>query len=146
MPLMHHTFEQDGVRFQYPANWTLEREANDAGWTVTVQSPDTSFVLVTFDADQPTPEDMNLTALEAMQAEYTGLESEEALESIAGQPATGHDMTFFSFDLSNTCRTRSFYASGGTVLLFWQASDLELATAEPAFRALCASVRVVDED
>jgi hypothetical protein len=40
------TFEESGVRFQYPDNWKLEREDNEEGWTVLVQSPDTAFLMV----------------------------------------------------------------------------------------------------
>ena len=28
-------FEDAGIRFKYPENWQLEREENEAGWTVT---------------------------------------------------------------------------------------------------------------
>lgn len=138
-------FEQDGIRFQYPESWQLTREETPNGWSVSLQSPATAFLMVTFDSDMPEAELMAETALEAMQAEYANLESDAVCESIAGQPACGHDMRFFSFDLTNTCFTRSFYAAGGTVLLFWQTNDLELETAEPVFKAVCASLHV-DED
>src|SRR3954470_17560307 len=118
---MATTFEQDGIRFQYPESWALTREENANGWTISLQSPETAFLMLTFDADMPEAELMAETALETMQGEYDSLESDPVCASIAGQPACGHDMRFFSFDLTNTCRTRSFYAAGGTVLLFWQA-------------------------
>jgi hypothetical protein len=138
-------FEHDGIRFQYPENWVLTREETDNGWTVSLQSPATAFLMLTFDSDMPEAELMAETALEAMQAEYDNLECDPLCESIAGQPACGHDIRFFSFDLTNTCYTRSFYAAGGTVLLFFQTNDLELETAEPVFKALCASLQIEDE-
>jgi hypothetical protein len=57
----------------------------------------------------------------------------------------GHDIRFFSLDLTNTCWTRSFYSARGTVLVLCQTNDLELETNEPVLRAICASLEVDDE-
>lgn len=138
-------FAEDGLSFQYPESWTLQREEAEAGWTVSLQSPDTAFVMVSFDGNMPETELMAETALEALRAEYPGLESDECFETVAGQPACGHDIRFFSFDLTNTCWTRSFYCGRGTVLVLWQANDLELERVGPVLQAICASLRV-DED
>src|SRR5262249_36547023 len=124
-------FEQDGVAFSYPENWKLEREESDNGWTATVHSPDTAFFMVSYDQDSPDPTHVADTALEALRGEYPDLEADEQVESIAGQPAVGHDIRFFSFDLTNTCWARSFYGPGGTLLVLWQANDLELEKNEP---------------
>jgi hypothetical protein len=101
--------------------------------------------MVTFDRDMPETELMAATALDAMKEEYEGLEFEPITESIAGQPAIGHDMRFFSLDLTNTCGTRSFYSDTGTVLLFWQSTDLDLEDVEPIFKAVRTSMKVEDE-
>jgi hypothetical protein len=139
------TFAEDGLSFQYPESWALQREETEAGWTVSVQSPETAFVMVSFDGNMPETELMAETALEALQAEYPELEADECFETVAGQPACGHDIRFFSFDLTNTCWTRSFYCGGGTVLVLWQANDLELERVGPVLQAICASLHV-DED
>lgn len=137
-------FEEDGLRFQYPDGWTLTREEADSGWTVSVQSPETAFFLVAFDKSMPEAGQVAETVLEALRADYPELEAEHAVESVAQQPALGHNITFFSLDLTNTCCTRSFYSDAGTVLLMWQANDLELDAVEPIFKAMCASVRLDD--
>lgn len=139
MPAM---FEESGLRFRYPENWEMTREENPNGWTVALQSPETAFMLVTFDGDMPEADLMAETALEAMGNEYEGLESEPRAESLAGVPAVGHDMRFFSFDLTNTCWTRSFYCGDGTVLVLWQANDLELERLEPVIQAIIRSFEV----
>jgi hypothetical protein len=135
-------FEQDGVGFRYPESWKLERDETETGWTVTVQSPQTAFFMLTFDDDMPAQELMAETALEALRSEYPELEADEAVESVAGQPAVGHDIRFFSLDLTNTCWTRSFYGGSGTLLALWQANDLELEEVEPIFQAIRASLHV----
>lgn len=138
-------FHEDGIGFHYPDNWTLQREQTDDGWTVSVQSPQTAFFLVTYDPDMPEQGHMAETALEALRAEYPDLEADERVETLAGQPAVGHDLRFFSLDLTNTCCTRSFYGAGGTILVLWQANDLELDEVEPIFQAMCASLHLDEE-
>ena len=138
-------FDDGGIRFQYPDNWRLVREANEAGWTVSLQSPGTAFVMLCLRQDLPTPAEMAETALAAFKEEYEELEAEECLDSLAGQPAFGHNIQFFSLDLTNTCWTRSFYGPGGTILVLCQTSDLELETNGPVLRAICASLEVDEE-
>ena len=141
---MSALFEQDGIRFLYPENWRLEREETDTGWTVSLQSPQTAFLLLSLDEDMPSTEQVVETALAALREEYPDLEADACVDSVAGQPAIGHDIRFFSLDLTNTCWTRSFYSPQGTVLLMWQANDLELEAHEAVLRAITASLEVED--
>jgi hypothetical protein len=141
---MPRVFQADGIRFQYPDNWRLTREDAESGWTVSVESPETAFFILTFDDQMPELGLVNQTVLDTLRADYPDLEADDALESLAGQPAIGHDIRFFSLDLTNTCHTRSFYSDYGTILVMWQANDLELEYVEPVFRAMCASLRVED--
>jgi len=67
------------------------------------------------------------------------------VDNLAGQPAIGHDIRFISLDLTNTCWTRTFYSSEGTVLVLCQANDLELEQHEPVLRAICESLEVDQE-
>jgi hypothetical protein len=138
-------FDDGGIRFKYPSNWQLEREENEAGWTVSLQSPDTAFLTLSLREDMPSVDQLAETALGALREEYPDLEADDCVDSLAGQPAVGHDIRFFSFDLTNTCWTRSFYSSRGTVLVLCQVNDLELDTNEPLLRAICASIQVDDE-
>ena len=142
---MAERFEHDGVCFQYPENWRLEREDSDTGWTVMLQSPDTAFFLLSLDEDGPGCEQMANTALDALREDYPDLEAEDCVDSLAGQPAIGHDIRFTSLDLTNTCWTRSVYSAGGTVLVMCQLNDLERELNEPVLRAICASLELADE-
>ena len=142
---MAEQFEHDGIRFSYPENWRLEREDTDSGWTVLLQSPGTAFFLLSLDEGGPDSDAMARTALDALREDYPDLEADECVESLAGQPAVGHDIQFTSLDLTNTCWTRGFYCADGTVLVLCQLNDLELQTTGPVLRAICASLRVEDE-
>jgi hypothetical protein len=123
----------------------MDRQDTDGGWTVSIQSPGTAFFLLSYDAETPDAELMADTALEALRSEYPGLESDEAVDSLAGQPAVGHDVRFFSLDLTNTCWLRSFYGGAGTLLAMWQINDLELDRVGPVLRAMCASIQLDEE-
>ncbi len=142
---MAEQFDEGGVRFTYPETWRLEREDNEAGWTVSLHSPDTAFMMVCLREDLPAPAELADAALEALRETYPDLEVEDRVEGFAGQPAIGHDIRFFALDLTNTCWTRSFYTSRGTLLVLCQANDLELEETEPVLRAICKSMQV-DQD
>lgn len=138
-------FNEAGIRFRYPENWTLDREKNEYGWTVSVQSPETAFLMVCLREDMPDTAEIAEAALETLREEYKDLEADDCVDSMAGQPAVGHNIRFFSLDLTNTCWTRSFYAAQGTVLVMCQITDLELDKNEPVLRAMCASMQVEEE-
>ena len=139
---MVKAFDKDGVSFSYPDNWTLELDEGDGGWTASLHSKETAFLLVTLDRSLPEPRDMVQTAMDALRSEYPTLEADAAVDLLAGEMAVGHDIQFFSLDLSNTCWTRSLYCGAGTLLVYWQANDLELLATESVLRAVCASLRV----
>jgi hypothetical protein len=138
-------FDRDGIGLSFPENWKLDLEDSENGWTISLQSPDTAFLLVSLYEDMPESAEVAQTTLDAMRAEYEDLESEEIFETVAGQPAVGHDIRFFSLDLTNTCWVRSFYGANGTVLVFWQTTDMELIKNGPVLDAICASL-TVEED
>ena len=142
---MPRVFREGSLSFRYPDNWQLEREDNDHGWTVSVYSPGTAFLTLTLDTDYPDSERVADTVLEAMRSEYPELEADERAEQVAGQWAVGHDLSFFSLDLTNTCWTRSFDCPDGTALLLCQVSDIDTSE-EPVLRAICASLRIAGDD
>src|SRR4051812_35030856 len=118
-------FERQGIEFQYPDNWTTEVEEFESGWSVAIQSPGTAFMTLTFDESYPGVGEFADYALEAIQAEYKDLDAEPTVEPMCGQPAIGYDVQFFSLDLTNSCQIRSFAVDTGTLLMFWQSTDLE---------------------
>ena len=138
-------FDEQGIHFRYPETWNLEREETESGWTVYLQSPSTAFLLLSYDEEMPNPEEILEATLEALRSDYPDLEVYDRVESVAGQMAVGHDIQFTSLDLTNSCWTRSFCTDNATVLLLWQANDLDLEEAEPVFQAIRASLEVEED-
>ena len=140
------TFDRDGICFQYPATWTAETEdADDGGWTVTVLSPDTAFLLVALRPDANDPADLADQTLEVLKAEYKELDAENALGSLAGRPAIGHDIDFLTVDTTVTAWTRCLDTPGGPLLVMCQVSEFDRPRNEPVLRAAVASLTVEEE-
>ena len=140
-------FEEFGVCFQYPDNWSVEHQrgaaeaAEGEGGQVVVSSPGTAFWHL---SQYPPGAELELLfdeALSALRAEYEGMEVElSSNENIKGFHIAGYDVSFFLLDLTNTCWLRGFVTPEATYLLLCQAEDKEFAEVSPVFRAMLASV------
>jgi hypothetical protein len=145
---MIQSFERDGVRFQYPGNWTVEATdggPDEGGWTVSVQSPETAFLLVSLRPDADDPAQLADQTLEALRADYQELDSENVVETLGGVVAIGHDIDFLTVDTPITCRTRCLETPAGPLLLLAQTSEYDRPRNDPVLRAICASLTVDEE-
>lgn len=143
---MIRTFEREGIRFQYPANWVLETEEDaEGGWSVTVQSPETAFLLMSLRPDADNAAELADQTLDALKAEYKELDDVNAVGTFAGQLAIGHDIDFLTLDVAVTCWTRCAQTLAGPLLVMCQVSEFERERHEPVLRAICASMTIEDE-
>ena len=140
-----NTFERDGITFRYPASWRVETEEGDAGWTVTITSPQTAFAVVSLRPDARDPADLADQTFEAIKAEYQELDAENAVQTVAGQVAIGHDIDFMTVDTPTVCRTRCLGTPAGPLLVLCQTSEYDRATNDPVLRAIVASLAVEEE-
>lgn len=141
---MIQTFERSGIRFKYPTNWQVETEDVGDGWTVTLQSPETAFVLVSLRPDAATAAQVADEALAALRVEYPDLDAEPALDDLAGQPAVGHDVDFLTLDTTILCRTRCIETTAGPLLVMGQTSEIDREQNEPVLRAIFVSLQLED--
>lgn len=120
-------FDDLGIRFEYPADWELEVVDSDGERaTVMVQSGDgLAFAMLTLDSDRPAPAELADEALGAMREEYPDLDASDAVETIDGHNAVGHDLEFLALDLPNSCVIRAFRSPRRSILVFCQWSDLD---------------------
>jgi hypothetical protein len=147
-----NTFERDGISFRYPADWTLETEEADAGgeadaeeaggWTATVTSPETAFLMVSLRPEAAHPGDLADQTLDALKADYKELDAENVTETVAGQPALGFDADFLTVDTAIACRVRCLDTFAGPLLLLSQVSEYDRERNEPILRAILASLSV----
>ena len=138
-------YDDHGIRFDYPGDWEIEVVDDGPRTAVTVQSPaGPAFALVTVDDSRPEPVELADEALAALREEYPELDAGPAREAIGGHDALGHDVEFFSLDMTNTCAIRSFRTTRRTVFVMTQWSDLEGDEAEDALRAVRRSIEETD--
>ena len=129
-------FERDGIAFQYPETWHLTPEEYESGWGVSVFSPGTAFLSLTVDAGGAPAGLLADAALEALRDEYQQIDADPVSDTLAGLPATGHDLHFFALDLTNTCCIRAAHIGLGTLLVYWQVNDTE-EQHHQVLRAMC---------
>jgi hypothetical protein len=140
-----NSFDDHGIRFEYPPNWELEVSDDGPRTTVSVHEPGgLAFALVTVDKSRPAPAELADEALTAMREEYPGLDADPALETIDGHRAIGHDVEFFSMDMVNACAIRCFRTPRRTVLVFGQWSELGAEDHEATLRAVRRSIEETD--
>jgi hypothetical protein len=139
---MSDTFQRDNVRFQYPPDWQLETENDGDGWTVSLQGPGTAFLVVSYCAGIEDPGELVDAAVNGLRAEYPELDAVDAVETLAGQPALGADVSFVHFDLTNTCWIRAVGAPDGSLLVMAQCTDEELDEQGAALKIIMSTIAV----
>ncbi|MFT3881874.1 MAG: hypothetical protein QM703_19735 [Gemmatales bacterium] len=141
---MPSVFDNNVVRFQYPENWQVDRQDSEEGWTVSVQSPGTAFLLISCYTERPDVKDVLQASLQAMQQDYPELESEEAAEKLAGHATKGYDITFFSLDTLNSCKLRCFRTQDATFLILSQSSSFDSETSIAVIDAIRTTLQLTD--
>jgi hypothetical protein len=117
-------YEDHGVRFEYPLEWTLEVTEDGPLTTIDMQHPDgVAFLLVSADLSCPDPGEVADSVLETMREEYPELDADPTEEIRDDRLISGYDVQFFALDLSNTAQIRCFRTLNRTLLVFGQWTD-----------------------
>jgi hypothetical protein len=138
-------YDHHGVRFQFPADWTLTEQSNDDEITISLQSDGTTFWTLMLFAARPDPEEILDTVVAAFQQDYEEVDVLTAIESISGLPALGQDLDFVCYDLVNSAAVRTFQTSEATVMVLSQGTDHELKETQSQLDAITASLQCDDE-
>lgn len=133
-------FEQVGVRFQYPENWTLDSQtAEHGGREVTVLSPGGSYWSVAVYDLKTQPQAIIDSVVVAMKKEYEELDHYPLDDLIAGRDDTAVEMNFYYMDLTSTAIARVYEGIWANYLVIYQAEDREFKQYEQVFRAMTTS-------
>jgi hypothetical protein len=137
-------FNQYGISFQYPENWTLEEEEMEdlpeEHHVVTVYSPGGAFWEVTIHPRSSNPKKMASAVAKAMKEEYEGVEVEDAADSLLDHDLIGYDFSFIYLDLINTAQIRGLQDTKCTYTIFCQGEDREFQAIHPVFQAMTVSL------
>jgi hypothetical protein len=138
---MQANFEQFGIRFQYPDNWTLEADDLLKGQgAVSVYSPGGGFWSLTVHDPSDEPDELVDAVVDTMRNLYEELDAEESVETIDGRQVPCCEMNFYYLDLTNTATVRVISSARANYLVLCQAEDREFAELENVFAAMTASL------
>ena len=138
MPAIYENF---GVRFLYPDNWSITDEEDD-GWpqSVTVQSTQTGFwslhVYPPYHELKPVVDEL----VGAISEEFGEVEVLPAKETFDATPTTGVDLAFFYLDLLVEAKIRCLRTPSCTLVWLYQAESREFEQMEPVFQAIAVSM------
>jgi hypothetical protein len=134
-------FDDHGIRFEYPREWTIEVTENGPLVTINLEHPaGVAFLIVTTDVSCPDPGEVADTVLETLREEYAELDDDPFEEMVNERLVSGYDVQFFALDLSNTACIRCFRTITRTIMVYGQWSDLVEAEASDLAETIIRSV------
>ncbi len=138
---MQANFDQFGISFQYPDNWTLEADSvMDGEAAVSVYSPGGAFWSVTVHEPHRDPTELVAAVLETIRGMYDQVDTEDTHEAIEGHTVSGCEINFYCLDLTNTARISVIGSPRATYLVMYQAEDREFCEVERVFHAMTTSL------
>jgi hypothetical protein len=139
------TYQGNGIRFRYPASWELVEQKDGESTSITVASPETSFWSVSLFRDNPSPQQVVASAIEAFREEYDEVDVYPSDDGMGEREGEARDVDFVCFELINSAFLRSFQTDRFTVLVLYQGFDGELAETRPLLEAISASLTLEGE-
>ena len=118
------TYDELGVQFVYPNNWTAQTQTVDRGtYTVSVDSPEGSFWTLSI---YPKGVDLDSAAkeiLSTLKVEYQEVEEREVRRYVADRELSGYEINFYYLDMVCEVRALKFEDDERGYVIFWQTCD-----------------------
>ncbi len=128
-------YDDLGVRFIYPTNWTVQTETWDRGtYGISVDSPEGSFWSVAIFPQGVDLDEAAKNILSQLHAEYDELEEGEIERVVADCILDGYEINFFYLDLTSTAQALKFEDGERGYVVFWQTCDRLAITGESLSR------------
>ncbi|MGI6400611.1 MAG: hypothetical protein ACOX0A_00580 [Thermoguttaceae bacterium] len=124
-------YDDLGVRFIYPNNWTVQTETWDKGtYGISVDCPDGSFWALAIYPKNVDVDEAARKILTALYHEYNDVEGEKIKRYVADQILQGYEINFYYLDLASTAQALIFEDDERGYVIFWQTCDRLLLTDE----------------
>lgn len=138
MPAIYENF---GIRFLYPENWSIT-DVEDDEWprTVTVQSRETAFWSLHVYPPRHDAQAVVDELVAAIESEFHDVEVLPAEETFGDIDTRGVDLAFFYLDLLVEAKIRVLRTPSGTLIWLYQAESREFEAMEPVFQAMAVSM------
>ena len=133
-------FNRNGIRFEYPENWTIEENSSQDGvFTLSASAPDGAFWSLSRQPAEVDLQQLTDATTEQLRTEYPDLEVYPASDDIFGCRLSGADCNFSYLDLTNTAEVRSLATPTACYVFFSQAEDRDWSRLHHVFRAMTTS-------
>lgn len=134
---MPKKFEDLGLSFLYPDNWTCAQD--EAAHAMSVESPEGAFLSITRleGTDLQTPMDQ---ARATMEREYEEVENEPLHRRIGDKELIGITQRFVYLDLIVTSHLLAFVGHNCSYLIQIQAEDRDMSRLSQVFDAMLTSI------
>lgn len=139
------TFDDFDLTFEYPDDWEVSVDGEAAERTISVESPDSAFLVITVFNEQISSLAVVRRAEETFTEIYEGADVENFEGDILGFPTDGTVIDFSSLDLIGQARLQSFTTHRRTFFVMSQRSDMDGDTADEVFAAILESLRLPNE-
>ncbi|MAG94230.1 MAG: hypothetical protein CMJ48_10820 [Planctomycetaceae bacterium] len=135
------TFDNRGIRFEYPTGWQVAEEHAEGELVVTVSSGETAFWSLSLYFERPDARELIDSAITTFSELYEEVDGYE----VAGQKlfkldALGRDLEFVCLELINTAWLRATLTDRFTALVLAQFTDQEQETVAPILRRITQSL------
>lgn len=137
--VMPAEFNQWGIQFQYPENWTVDSESEPGGpHSVSVHSPDGAFWSVT--TEGPDGPSLARHVVQAIQNEYEQCEFEPMVRRIGEHQVDGFELNFYCLDFLITAHVLNVHSTQGPLAVLYQAESRDFDRLQLVFDAISASL------
>ena len=143
---MQEIYSAHGIQFSYPKEWELQEKANGPDVTISVQSPNTAFWMLSLFRDRPEPRDVLETVLNTFEDEYEELDVYKVTAPLCHRPTLARDIDFVCHELLNCAFARVFRTAHQTVLVLYQVYDRELDEEGEILDAMTKSLECADPE
>ncbi|MCA9040732.1 MAG: hypothetical protein KDA65_10325 [Planctomycetaceae bacterium] len=143
-PALTETYQQHGVKFFYPADWTLEEQTSAEEIQVLVQSPESAFWVLNLYFERPDLDELIQSAVETYRNEYQEIDIDQSEQTVGDHLSLAVDIEFLCLDLPNTAFIRTFVTDRFTVLILAQYPGGETGT-EAILHQMTQSLRCEED-
>ena len=138
MPSDYAEYNENGIYFAYPSNWSVQNSIlnetekdvtqddlliEDVAETITVTDPYGSFWMLAIYPGGTCADTAAKKILKTMMSEYKKLENEPIKKYIADRILHGYEMHFVFLVLTSTALVLGFEENDKTYIVYWQTCD-----------------------
>ena len=138
---MTTTYENHGLKFMYPENWTISDPSGDElPHQISVETPDGGLWAVSLFPVESETDELLKDAVAALEETYDEVEVSAAEDDFTPFQSQGVDAFFYCLDFVVSARVRVFSLPDQKLVVLYQAESREFDKQLDVFRAMTLSM------